>query len=105
MHYILNCQLFNSLSTSTSHKQEQYVNYYYFHLFHNQKLKRNIMPIIKVLIITIVLMLIAMLALSVRLIFTKKGEFRGGSCRNHPDELKEQGIGCGCGSGTCETVQ
>ncbi len=61
------------------------------------------MPIIELLIITIVLVLLAVLALSVRLLFSKKGEFRGGSCRNHPDELKNQGIGCGCGAGSCET--
>ena len=60
------------------------------------------MPIIKVLIITTVLVLIAVLALSVRLIFTKKGEFRGGSCSNHSGKLKDQGIGCGCGGGTCD---
>jgi len=61
------------------------------------------MLIIKVLIITTVLMLIVMLALSVRLIFTKKGEFHGGSCSSHSGKLKDQGIGCGCGNGTCET--
>jgi len=61
------------------------------------------MPIIKVLIITTVLMLIVMLALSVRLIFTKKGDFHGGSCSSHSGKLKDQGIGCGCGSGSCET--
>jgi len=63
------------------------------------------MPILEVLILTIILVVIAVLALSVRLIFTKKGEFRGGSCRTHPDELKGEGIGCGCGSGeSCEPV-
>jgi hypothetical protein len=61
------------------------------------------MPIIKVLIITTVLMLIVMFALSVRLIFTKKGDFHGGSCSSHSGKLKDQGIGCGCGSGACET--
>jgi hypothetical protein len=61
------------------------------------------MPIIQLLIITTVLMLIVMLALSVRLIFTKKGEFHGGSCSSHTGKLKDQGIGCGCGGGTCET--
>jgi len=61
------------------------------------------MPIIELLILTIILLVIAVLALSVRLIFRKKGEFRGGSCNTHPDGLKEQGIGCGCG-GSCEPV-
>lgn len=68
------------------------------------KIKRNIMPIIELLVLTIILVLIAVLALSVRLIFTKKGDFRGGSCRNHPDELKNQGIGCGCGGESCDTT-
>jgi len=54
------------------------------------------MPIIELLILTIVLVLIAVLALSVRLIFTKKGEFRGGSCSNRSDKLSDHGIGCGC---------
>ena len=60
------------------------------------------MPIIEILILTVVLLLIAVLALSVRLIFTKKGEFKGGSCRSHSSELKTEGIGCGCG-GACGT--
>ena len=60
------------------------------------------MPFIKIIILTVILLLIAFLALSVRLLFTKKGDFRGGSCSNHPDELKNKGIGCGCGA-SCET--
>lgn len=60
------------------------------------------MPIIELLILTFVLILTSVLALSVRLIFTKKGEFRGGSCRNHSNKIKDQGVSCGCGhSGTC----
>ncbi|PLX13114.1 MAG: hypothetical protein C0597_12150 [Marinilabiliales bacterium] len=62
------------------------------------------MPILELFILTIVLVLIAVLALSVRIIFTKKGEFRGGSCSNHQDSLKSEGIGCGCGSGSCDTA-
>lgn len=60
------------------------------------KIKRIIMPIIELLILTIILVLIAVLALSVRLIFTKKGEFHGGSCQNHNNSLKDQAMGCGC---------
>lgn len=60
------------------------------------------MPILELLILTIVLVLIAVLALSVRLIFTKKGEFRGGSCSTRSDKLSEEEFGCGCGNtGTC----
>ena len=54
------------------------------------------MPIIELLILTFILVLIAILALSVRLIFTKKGKFRGGSCRTQPNELKKHGVSCGC---------
>jgi multisubunit Na+/H+ antiporter MnhC subunit len=69
------------------------------------KIKRKIMPIIELLILTIILILIAVLALSVRLIFTKKGEFRGGSCQTHSNQLHDQGIGCGCGNNKyCKTI-
>ena len=54
------------------------------------------MPIIEFLILTIILILITVLVLSVRLIFTKKGEFRGGSCSTQL-ELKKHGISCVCG--------
>ena len=50
----------------------------------------------ELLLITIILISIAVLGLSVRLIFTKKGTFRGGSCKNQTDKLKNHGINCGC---------
>jgi len=59
------------------------------------------MPILELLILTLGLVLFAVLALSVRLLFSKKGEFRGGSCSNQPDSLKEKGFGCGCGGNSC----
>lgn len=59
------------------------------------------MPILELFIITVVLVLFVVLALSVRMLLTKKGEFRGGSCQSHPDGLKNQGIGCGCGNHSC----
>lgn len=62
------------------------------------------MPVLELFILTIILVLIAVLALSVRLIFTKKGKFRGGSCNTHPDGLKSEGMGCGCGAGNCDTT-
>ncbi|MFC2104604.1 hypothetical protein ACFLS4_04550 [Bacteroidota bacterium] len=61
------------------------------------------MLIIELLILTIILVLIAVLALSVRLFFTKNGKFHGGSCNSHSSKLEEQGIGCRCGGGSCET--
>ena len=54
------------------------------------------MQVIQLLILTIVLVLIAVLALSVKLIFTKTGEFRGGSCQKQPDNLKNKESSCGC---------
>ena len=57
------------------------------------------MPILKLFIITIVLVFIVVLALSVRLLFTKKGEFRGGSCSTKSNE----DISCGCGSHSCNS--
>lgn len=67
------------------------------------KTKLNIMPILKIFLITIVLIIIVVLALSVRLLFTKKGEFRGGSCSTRPSSLNDQNIGCGCGSHSCSS--
>ena len=61
------------------------------------------MQIFQLLIVTIVLVLIAVLALSVRLIFTKKGEFHGGSCSSSTKQLHDLGLGCGCGTESCET--
>lgn len=48
----------------------------------------------KLLLLTIIFVLIAVPGLSVRLIFTKKGTFRGGSCQNQTNKLKNQGISC-----------
>jgi len=62
------------------------------------------MPILELFILTIILVVISILALAVRMIFTKKGEFRGRSCQSGSDKLKDQEIGCGCGGGSCETI-
>jgi hypothetical protein len=55
------------------------------------------MMILKILAASVVIMLIAFGALSIRLLFKKKGEFRGGSCSNITPELRDKGISCGCG--------
>jgi len=55
------------------------------------------MQILKLIILTTAIILIAMLALSVRLIFKPKGDFHGGSCSNQSKELRDKNIGCGCG--------
>ncbi len=54
---------------------------------------------IKVLILAVVLMILAFAGLSVKLIFNRKAEFRGGSCAASSPELEKQGISCGCGGG------
>jgi hypothetical protein len=40
--------------------------------------------------------MIALIGLSIKLIFDKKSEFRCGSCISASAELKEKGISCGC---------
>lgn len=55
------------------------------------------MALLKILAASIVIMLIALGGLSIRLLFKKKGEFRGGSCSNITPELRDKGISCGCG--------
>lgn len=55
------------------------------------------MAILEILAPAIVIMLIALGGLSIRLLFKKKGEFRGGSCSNITPELRDKGISCGCG--------
>ena len=59
------------------------------------------MPILGLFILTVTLVIMVVLALSVRLLFAKKGEFRGGSCQTQANKLNDQGIGCGCGANTC----
>ncbi len=55
------------------------------------------MEILNLILITLVLVIFAFGALSVRLFFGKDRKFSGGSCRNTP-ELDSRGIECGCGS-------
>lgn len=56
---------------------------------------------LKLFIIVAVLIGIAMLGMAVRILFSKKAEFSGGSCQSSP-ELNKRGITCGCGGGTCQ---
>jgi hypothetical protein len=59
---------------------------------------------IKVLILAVILMLIAFAGMSIKLLFDRKAEFRGGSCSVSSPELEKQGITCGCG-GACYTSE
>jgi len=65
-----------------------------FLLFNRQK-EKTIMAI-EILLLTTILIILAVLALSIRLLVSKKAEFRGGSCANITPELREQGITCAC---------
>lgn len=56
------------------------------------------MTILNILLPAIIIMLIALIGLSIRMLFKKKGEFHGGSCTHITPALKEKGISCACGS-------
>lgn len=56
------------------------------------------MSILNILLPAVIIILIALIGLSVRLIFKKQGEFHGGSCTHVTPELKEKGISCACGN-------
>ena len=59
---------------------------------------------LKVLLATFVLIVIAVAGLGIKLLFDKKAEFSGGSCNaaNSSDALKAKGISCGCGEDSCD---
>ena len=52
------------------------------------------MPILKLLLLSLVFILIAVLALSVRLFFNKKTVFKGG-CASHAN-VEDKSAGCCC---------
>jgi hypothetical protein len=54
------------------------------------------MEILYLILISFVLVILAVGAMSIRVLFTRDGKFSGGSCRSSP-ELEERGITCGCG--------
>jgi hypothetical protein len=62
-------------------------------MFYKQDL---IMEIIYLILISFVLVILAVGAMSIRVLFSKDGKFSGGSCRSSPG-LEERGITCGCG--------
>jgi hypothetical protein len=63
---------------------------------------KNYKPMLVVLILSIVLVLLAFALFSVRLLFLKKGEFRG-SCASNSPFLQKEGAVCGvCGRKTGE---
>lgn len=61
---------------------------------------------IKVLLATLVLVVIAVAGLGIKLLLDKKAEFTGGSCQatNSSEALNAKGISCGCGGGSCDSL-
>ena len=55
---------------------------------------------LKILLITFIVLIIAFAGLGIRLLLDRNAEFSGGSCRagESPDE---KAYGCGCGAGYC----
>ena len=58
---------------------------------------------LKILLITFILIGLAFLGLAIRLLIDRKAEFKAGSCQATTDGLKDKGITCGCGGGSCST--
>ena len=56
------------------------------------------MSILPIIAVSTIIVLFSLLALSIRLLISKRGEFRGGSCTNMTPELKDKGLSCSCGS-------
>jgi hypothetical protein len=60
---------------------------------------------LKILLLSAVLILIAVIALAVRIILKPGGEFHGSSCNSSKKKLNEKGIECTCGKGEiCENI-
>ena len=59
---------------------------------------------IKLIIATFILVLLAVAGLGIKLLFDRKAQFTGGSCQatNSSEALNSKGITCGCG-GSCES--
>ena len=55
---------------------------------------------LKVLLVTGILLVIAFAGLGIKLLFDRNAEFSGGSCSTSSKELEDKGISCGCG-GAC----
>ena len=58
---------------------------------------------LKVMVAAVVLVVLAFAGLGIKMLFDRKAEFSGGSCRatSSSPELADKGIGCGCGAGSC----
>lgn len=54
------------------------------------------MSIIKVLLVSLILLVLALSGMFFKILFTKQGNKHSGN-----NSLSDQGLGCGCGSGAC----
>jgi hypothetical protein len=52
---------------------------------------------VRILLLSALLILIAVVALAIRVILKPGGEFHGSTCSSHDRKLSEKGIGCTCG--------
>ncbi len=60
---------------------------------------------LKLLLITVILVAIAFAGLGIRILLERNGQFSGGSCQATPDGLRDKGISCGCGGGSCGSAK
>ena len=57
---------------------------------------------LKVILLSFILLGLAFLGISIKMLFDKKAVFKGSSCSSSNPELENQGITCGCG-GSCDS--
>ncbi|KPK84275.1 MAG: hypothetical protein AMS27_10435 [Bacteroides sp. SM23_62_1] len=58
---------------------------------------------LKILLLSALLILVAVAALAIRIILKPGGEFHGSSCSSSDEKLSEKGIECSCGKAeVCE---
>ncbi len=57
---------------------------------------------LQIIILSTILIFIALLGLSIKLLTNKKAVFRTGSCNALPPEFKDNDLSCGCG-GHCQS--
>jgi hypothetical protein len=59
--------------------------------------KTNFRFMLKIILLSALLILIATVALAIRIIIKPEGEFSGGTCNSASKKLKDKGIQCTCG--------
>jgi ABC-type amino acid transport system permease subunit len=64
-----------------------------------QQFQTNTKTMVKVLILSVIILAIAVAGLSIKLLISKKAQFSAGCGSKVTPEMKENGMGCGCGGG------